>query len=103
MRAGLMRDQRRAQNAYGLLFHVIDGSHHLDAAGLATSAGMDLRLNNPDRTAKLFRALDRFVYIKSRNSSWHRYTKFAQYSLRLIFVDVHADFPAVGPAFFLGV
>ena len=45
-----------------LFLHIVDGFHHLDAAGLAAAAGMDLRLHDPDRTAKLLRAFDRFVH-----------------------------------------
>ena len=36
--------------------HVVDGFHHLDAAGFAASAGVDLRLHDPNRAGKLLRA-----------------------------------------------
>ena len=53
VRAGLMGDQHRAEQALGLLAHVLDRLHHLDAAGLAAPAGMDLRLDDDDRRAEI--------------------------------------------------
>ena len=51
VRAGLMRDQCRAEDARGFFLNVVDGFHHLDAAGLAAAASMNLRLHHPNRTA----------------------------------------------------
>ena len=58
VRAGLMRDQGRAEQPLGLALHVVDRFHHLDAAGLAAAAGVDLRLHHPDRTAEFLGGLD---------------------------------------------
>ena len=53
LRAGLVRDERRAEQALCLLLDVLDRLDHLDAAGLAAPAGVDLRLHDPDRAAEL--------------------------------------------------
>ncbi len=53
VRAGLVRDQRRAEHAGRFLLHVVDRFDDLDAAGLAAAAGVDLRLHHPDRAAEL--------------------------------------------------
>ena len=90
VRAGLMRDQRRAEDARGLLLHVVDGFDHLDAAGLAAAAGVDLRLHHPDRAAQLLGALDRLIDGEGRHAARHRHAEFAQHGLGLILVDIHA-------------
>ena len=84
-----MRDQGRTENARGFFLHIIDGFHHLDAAGLAAPAGMDLGLYHPNRTAQLLSALDRFSHAEGGNAAWHRHAKFAQHRLRLILVNIH--------------
>ena len=89
MRAGLVGDQSRAEHPRGFLLHVVDGFHHLDAAGLAASAGVDLRFHHPDRTAQFLRALDRFVDVERRYAARHRHAEFAQHRFCLIFVNVH--------------
>ena len=52
MRAGLMGDEDRAEQALRLA-HVLDRLHHLDAAGLAAPPSMDLRLDHDDRPRSL--------------------------------------------------
>src|SRR5207344_1679488 len=103
VRAGLVRHQRRTQNACGLFLHVIDGFHHLDAAGFAAPTCVDLGLYNPNRAGKLLRALDRFIDAECGDAPRHRHTEFAQHRLRLIFVDIHAELPAERAGFFLVV
>ena len=61
VRAGLMGNERRAEQAGGFLLHVVDGFDHLDAAGLAATAGMDLRLDDPHRTGKLLGGFHRLI------------------------------------------
>ena len=89
VRPGLVRDQRRAEQALGLALHVVDRFHHLDAAGLAAAAGMDLRLHHPDRAAELVGGLHGLVDAHGRNAARHRHAEFAQHGFRLVFVDVH--------------
>ena len=95
VRAGLVRHQRRAEDAGRFLFHVVDGFDHLDAAGLAAPAGMDLRLHHPDRAAELGGAFQRLVNGKCRHAARHRNAEFAQHGFGLILVDVHENFPGV--------
>ena len=90
VRAGLMRDQRRPEDACGFLLHVVDRFDDLDAAGLAAAAGVNLCLHDPDRTAQVLGAVDRLVDAESRNAARHRHAEFAQYRLCLVFVDIHA-------------
>ena len=90
LRAGLMRDQHRAEQPLGLALDVVDGFHDLDAAGLAAAAGMDLRLHDPYRTAELARGLAGFSDGKGRQPARHRHTELRQQSFRLVLVDVHA-------------
>ena len=61
VRPGLMRHQRRAEQTLGLALHVGDRFHHLDAAGLAAAAGVDLRLHHPHRPAEIVGGFHRFV------------------------------------------
>ena len=92
-RSGLMRHQRRAENARRFGLHVVDRFHDLDAAGLAASAGVNLRLHHPHRPAKLLRAADRLVDRECRKAARHRHAEFSQNRLGLIFVDIHDDVP----------
>src|SRR5581483_11310873 len=89
MRARLMRDQGRAEDASRFLFHVVDGLDHLDAAGLAAPAGMDLRFHHPHRAAELLRGLERFIDAERRNAARHRDAEVAQHCFGLILVDIH--------------
>ena len=88
-RAGLVRDQRRAEQPRRLLSHVVDGLDHLDAAGLAAAAGVDLRLHHPDRAAELLRGLHRLVDAERRDAPRHRHAETSQHRLGLVLVDVH--------------
>src|ERR1700691_2604842 len=89
VRAGLMRHQRRSKQPLRFALHLIDRFDHFDAAGLAATAGVDLRLDHPDRTAEILRRLDGFIDAHRRNAARHRDAEFTQHRLRLVFVDVH--------------
>src|SRR5579872_7545111 len=89
VRTGLMRDQRRTEDARRFLFDVIDRFNDLDAAGLAAATGVNLRLHDPYRTAKLVGGLDRFIDGKGRDPARHRHAKFTQDGFGLILVDIH--------------
>src|SRR6266699_4510584 len=91
VRAGLMGDEHRAEQALGLLAHVLLRLDQLDAAGLAAPAGVDLRLDDEQRRAEIARSLDRLLDRKRRMPARHRHAEFPQHRLGLIFVDVHAD------------
>ena len=87
---GLVRDQRGAEQARGLLLHIVDGLDHLDAAGLAAATGVDLGLHDPDRAAELFGGLDGLLDAERRQALGDRHAERAQNLLGLIFVDIHA-------------
>src|SRR5262252_3128159 len=89
--AGLMGDEHRAEQALGLLAHVLLRFHQLDAPRLAAPTGVDLRLDGEQRRTEIARSLDRLVDRKSRMPARHRHAEFPQHRLGLIFVDVHAD------------
>ncbi len=90
VRAGLMGNQRRAEDARGFLLHVVDGFDHLDAAGLTSAAGVDLRLHHPNRAAEFVGSLERLVDGKRRHPARHRHAEFTQHRFSLILVNVHA-------------
>src|SRR5215813_12826398 len=91
VRAGLMGDEYRAEQALGLLAHVVPRLHQLDAARLAAPSGVNLRLDDEQRRAEIARSLDRLLDRKRRMPARHRHAEFPQHRLGLIFVDVHAD------------
>ena len=87
--ARLMRDERRTEKALGLLLDVLDGFHHLDAAGLAAAACMDLRLDDPHRTAEFPGLRHGFFGSEGRMPARHRHTVLREYGLGLVFVNIH--------------
>src|SRR5262245_47374210 len=91
LRTGLVRDQDRSEQTLGLLPHLLVRFHHLDAAGLAASAGMNLSLDDEHRRAKFAPGLDRLLDRKGGVPARHRHAEFPQHRFGLIFVDVHAD------------
>ena len=86
---GLMRDELHAEHLAGERAHLVDRAGELDAAALAASAGVDLRLDDPDRPAELLRGLDRLVDRERRNAARHRNAEAAKELLALVFVDLH--------------
>ena len=51
-RAGLVGDECHAENFRGGIAYLIDRFDHLDAAALATTTGVNLRLDDPDFAAE---------------------------------------------------
>jgi hypothetical protein len=95
-RAGLMRDQRHAQDTCRFLLHILDGFDHLDAAALAAAAGMDLRFHHPDRAAQFLGGSNGFFHREGAPAFWHRHAESAQDFFGLIFVDIHGVSPRKG-------
>src|ERR1700733_215090 len=95
MRPGLVRHQCRTEQSRGFFFHVIDRLDHFHAAGFAAAPGMDLRLDDPDRSAEFIGGLLGLVDVESRYAARHRHAEFAQYSLGLVFVDIHSDLSSI--------
>ena len=89
-RAGLVGDQLHAEDLVGVLAHLLERLRHLDAAALATAAGMDLGLDHPDTAAQGFGCLDRVVHGGAVNPARNRDAEFLQDLLALIFVNFHA-------------
>ena len=64
-------------------------SRQLDAAALAAAAGVDLRLDDPDRAAELLGGLDRLLDGEGRDAARHRHAELAQDFLALVLVNLH--------------
>ncbi len=58
-------------------------------APLAAAAGVDLRLDDPERPGKLLRSFDGFLDTHRRIASGNRDAVLREQFLGLIFVDVH--------------
>ena len=82
-----------------MLAHLVDRMGEADAAlgdrakllelALAAAAGVDLRLDDPQRSGKLARGLDRFVDAHRGIARGNRHAVFREQLFGLIFVDVH--------------
>ncbi len=92
--AGLVRDERHAEHLAGGLADRLQGFHDLDAARLAAAAGMDLRLDDPDRAAQLGCHLLSLLGGIGDAAARHGHAEPLQESLCLIFMDVHSVEPS---------
>jgi hypothetical protein len=88
-RARLVRDQPHAQDRRGVGADLLDRAAHLDAAALASPAGVDLRLHDPDRPSQLARRIDRLIDTEAGDPAGHRDPEAAQNLFALVFVDFH--------------
>ena len=103
VRAGLDRDQGLAEHLGGMLADLVDRPGEAHAAlgvrpellelALAAAAGVDLRLDHPQRPGKLLGRRDRFLDAHRRIARGHRHAIFREQFLGLIFVDVHGRGP----------
>ena len=103
VRAGLDRDQRRAQHLLGEFVDLGDRFGDADAAlvaggsflelALAAAAGMDLALHHPDRAGKLLGGGIRIRGPQHRHAARNRHAEFMQQRLGLVFMDIHLDAP----------
>ena len=64
------------------------GAQFLELA-LAAAAGVDLRLDHPQRSGELLGGLDRFVDAHRGMAGGNRHAELREQFLGLIFVDVH--------------
>src|SRR5438270_11586799 len=85
-----MRDELHPENLSRELADFVDGFCKLHPAAFAAAAGMDLRFDDPNRTAQRFRRLDGFVDRECRNAAWNRHRVAAKDFFSLIFVNLHA-------------
>ncbi len=85
-----MGDQRHAEDLLGQLADFLDRPGELDATALAAAAGVDLRLDHPDRPAELARrglgVLGRVRDLTAQEAD----AIVLEQGLCLVFVDVHA-------------
>jgi hypothetical protein len=89
VRAGLVRDQMHAQYLLRCAAHLFLRARHLYTSTLATSAGMDLRLHHPHRTAQLLSSSQRLINTETRHPTRSRDAELAQNFLALVFVNLH--------------
>ena len=100
-RAGLRRDQSRAQHLPCEGFDFLDRTGEPDAAlfarrrllepALAAPAGMNLALDHPQRSAELLGRLDRSLGREGRKAVGDRRAECPEHRLRLIFMDIHRN------------
>ena len=86
-----------------MLAHLADRMGEADASlgrfaellelALAAAAGMDLRLDDPQRPRELAGRLDGFVDAHRGKAGGHRHAIFRKQVLGLIFMDVHGAGP----------
>ena len=69
---------------------LVERARELDAAALAAAAGVDLRLDDPDRAAELLRRLDGLLHAEGRVAARHGHAELAQDFLALVLVNLHA-------------
>ena len=92
-RPGLMGDEHPAEHRTRRRYRLVAPGADLHAACLAAPAGMDLRLDHPDRAAELVnRGLDT-LRLQHRNAARDRHPEPRQHLLGLIFVEVHGAVP----------
>ena len=103
VRAGLHRDQGRAEHLLGEFIDLGDRFGDADAAlvagrgflelALAAAAGVDLALHHPDRAAQRFRGRVRIGGPQHRHAFRDRNAEFVQQRLGLVFMDIHWTAP----------
>ena len=92
-RPGLMGDEHPAEHRARRRYRLVAPGADLHAACLAAPAGMNLRLDHPDRAAELVdRGLDT-LRLQHRNAARDRHPEPRQHLLGLIFVEVHGAVP----------
>ena len=102
-RAGLNGDKRAAQHLTGKLCRFTDRTGEADAAlftgfrfhemAFATAAGVDLRLDHPQRAIQLARGGLGFFGFQNGTAVGNRNAIAAQKGFGLIFVDIHGRTP----------
>jgi hypothetical protein len=87
--AGLVRDERLAEQVLGDLPGVVGRTHELHAAGLAAAARVDLRLHDGERHVQRGERLLNLVGGVAGNALGDGHTELRQELLGLVLVDVH--------------
>ena len=84
-----MRDEPFAQHLGCRGTDLIKAARERDASGFAATAGMHLRLDDPQVAAEFFRGLYRFVRSGRDMALRHRNAVVRKNNLGLIFVEIH--------------
>ena len=84
-----MGNQLHPENLRGVGSDFVQRFGHLDAAALASSAGVNLRLDDPDLAAQRLCGLDRVINRKTRNASRNAHAIAFQEFFALVFMDFH--------------
>ncbi len=91
LRPGLRRDERLAQHAVGFGVQLLERLHELDAAALAASAGMDLRLHHKDVAAEILRLRGGVLCRRGDRALGHRRAVGLEQFLGLVLVNIHGN------------
>ena len=78
-----------ARRLAGDVLDLLQAARELDAARLAATTRVHLRLDHPHRAAQLLCGFDRFVNRECGDAPGHRNVELAQDFLALVFVDLH--------------
>ena len=89
LRPGLVSDELHAEDLAGELRDLGLRARQLDASALAAAAGVDLRLDDPDRAAQLLRRLGGLAHAEGRIAARHRDAEAGKDLLALVFVNLH--------------
>ena len=73
----------------GQRLDLIDGARQFDTASFAAPTGMNLGLDNPNRSAKLLGSLNSLLNSEGWNSSGNGHAKLTQNVFALLFVNFH--------------
>src|SRR5262245_9463497 len=87
--SGLRRDEGHADHPPRFGSDLLQRFDHLDAATLAASAGVDLGLDHPDRTAQPLGDLDGFLGRARDAAAQDRDAEILEQLFGLMFVNVH--------------
>jgi len=90
LRAGLRRDQCHAEDLASNGFEFVERLDDLDPTALAATAGMDLRFDDPNRTAKVLSQLYRFYDGVRDPAARDGDAVLGQDAFCLVLVNIHA-------------
>jgi hypothetical protein len=87
--SGLVGLDAHAEHPFGLGTDIVQAVDQLDAAGLATTTGMNLGLDHPLSPADLVCRLDRLVGSRGQFAARHGNPVLLKQFLGLIFMKIH--------------
>ena len=87
--AGLVGDERGAEDSGRMFADLRKRASQLDAASLAATAGVNLRLDDPERAAQLLRGSHGLIDGEGGDAARSPDTELLEELLRLILVNVH--------------